>query len=101
MHKWSDIRGLKVPAEQEAAAAASKEALALALELSELRTSRGVTQVQLAERIGKRQSTISELERRNDAFVSSLREYVEALGGHLEIAAVFDDQERVRLAIAG
>jgi non-homologous end joining protein Ku len=51
-----------------------------------------VTQVQLAERLGKSQGNISELERRDDVYLSSLREYVEALGGRLEIAAVFEEE---------
>lgn len=97
--KWSEVRRSKVPPDQEAAAAASREALAVALELAELRANRGITQVQLAERLGRAQGSVSALERRDDVFVSSLREYVEALGGSLEINAVFDG-ERVALAIA-
>ena len=97
--KWDEIRRAKVPADQEAAAVASRQALEAAVELGALRASRGVTQVDLAERLGKRQGTISELERRDDVFVSSLREYVAALGGHLEISAVFGD-ERFPLSIA-
>ena len=96
---WSQIREDLVPKDQEANAAAGRNALAHALELNELRALRGMTQVGLAERLGKRQGTVSELERRDDVFVSSLREYVEALGGQLEIRAVFDD-ESVPLAIS-
>lgn len=99
--KWDEVRRRKVPADQEAAAAASLNALKSAIELRELRTLRGVTQAELADRLGRRQGTISELERRDDVFLSSLREYVEALGGRLEVEAVFDDEEPVRLAIAG
>lgn len=98
---WSKVRQGLVPEDQEAAAAASRAALSAALELAELRASRGLTQAALAERLGKRQGTVSELERRDDVFVSSLREYVEALGGHLEISAVFEGDERIDLAIAG
>lgn len=98
MH-WDQVRRQKVPADQEAAAAAGRAALEAALELAELRTSRGITQVQLAERLGRGQGSVSALERRDDVFVSSLREYIEALGGELEISAVFDG-ERVPLAIA-
>ncbi len=52
----------------------------------------------MAERLEKSQGNISELEHRSDVYLSSLREYVEALGGQLEIAAVFDD-ERHPIAI--
>jgi transcriptional regulator with XRE-family HTH domain len=60
--------------------------------LRELRNRKGVTQSELAERLGKSQGNVSELERRDDVHVSSLREYVEALGGELEINAVFDEE---------
>jgi transcriptional regulator with XRE-family HTH domain len=89
---WDEIKRRKIPPGQEAAQAASSRALSDALALRELRTSRGVTQVELAERLGKSQGNISELERRDDVYLSSLREYVEALGGRLEIAAVFEEE---------
>ena|SRR5438093_7201687 len=63
-----------------------------ALALAELRQSRHVTQVQLAETLGISQGNVSRLEARNDVYLSTLRSYVEALGGHLEIAAVFGDE---------
>lgn len=69
-----------------------------ALALAELRQSRHVTQVQLAETLGISQGNVSRLEARSDVYLSTLRSYVEALGGHLEIAAVFGD-ERVRVEV--
>jgi DNA-binding Xre family transcriptional regulator len=69
-----------------------KQAIDDALALAELRQTRHVTQVQLAERLGISQGNVSRLEGRGDVYLSTLRNYIEALGGHLEIAAVFDDQ---------
>jgi hypothetical protein len=69
-----------------------------ALALAELRQSRQITQVQLAGALGISQGNVSRLEGRSDVYLSTLRSYVEALGGHLEIAAVFDG-ERVAMAI--
>jgi hypothetical protein len=92
--KWSDIRRAKVPADQEAAVASGARALRDALELADLRRDRGITQVELASRLGKTQGGISELERRDDVYLSSLREYVEALGGRLELTAVFEEERR-------
>lgn len=63
-----------------------------ALALAQLRQSRHVTQVQLAETLGISQGNVSRLEARSDVYLSTLRSYVEALGGHLEIAAVFGDE---------
>jgi len=57
-----------------------------------------MTQVQLAETLGISQGNVSRLETRSDVYLSTLRSYVEALGGHLEIAAVFGD-ERVAVAV--
>jgi transcriptional regulator with XRE-family HTH domain len=48
-----------------------------------------MTQEALARRLGSQQALVSKLERRADMYVSSLRTYVEALGGELEIVARF------------
>ena len=87
--KWSEIRSRLVPADQEPATAEGRRALRDALGLAAIRSNRQVTQVQLAARLGKSQGNISEMERRTDVYLSSLREYVEALGGELEVNAVF------------
>lgn len=58
--------------------------------LGELRRSREITQVELARRLSVTQATVSKFEKSNPA-VSTVRRYVEALGGKLEISAVFDD----------
>jgi hypothetical protein len=42
---------------------------------------------------------VSRLEHGDDAKLSTLRAYVEALGGRLELVAVFDDDERFPLAV--
>jgi DNA-binding XRE family transcriptional regulator len=76
---------------------AIKRAMADAVALADVRTRLGVTQVELARRLGVSQGNVSELERRDDVYLSTLREYVEALGGELEISAVFPEQ---RTAIA-
>lgn len=69
------------------------------LALAQLRQSRHVTQVQLAEQLGISQGNVSRLEARSDVYLSTLRSYIEALGGHLEIAAVFDD-ERIAVDVS-
>lgn len=91
---WSEIRGDLTPEQErevEQLAAASLDAVALA----ELRASRGVTQVQLAETLELNQSSISGLERRSDAYLSTLSEYIEGLGGKLKLSAVFPEGETV------
>ncbi|MDA8302125.1 MAG: XRE family transcriptional regulator [Actinomycetota bacterium] len=70
-----------------------RQALAEIIEynLAELRRMRQVTQAELARQLGVAQPSLSALERRADVQVSTLREYVEGLGGYLELSAVFDD----------
>lgn len=75
-----------------------RRAMEDALALTELRQSRSITQVQLADVLGISQGNVSRLEARSDVYLSTLRSYVEALGGHLEIAAVFPD-DRVPVTV--
>lgn len=57
--------------------------------LSRLREERGITQQELARRLGVRQATVSGIEHRDDVQLSTLRRVVEALGGALQVFAVF------------
>ena len=61
--------------------------------LAELRKALGITQVELAEMIGKSQSAISQIEQGEIALsLEVLRSIVHQLGGEVEITAVFDDR---------
>jgi transcriptional regulator with XRE-family HTH domain len=60
--------------------------------LQELRVQRGVTQAALAEVLMVTQAALSKLERRSDVRLSSLRGFVEALGGELTVVAKFGDR---------
>jgi transcriptional regulator with XRE-family HTH domain len=59
--------------------------------LQELRKRRNVSQVALASRLAVRQPTVSKIERREDVSLSTLRRYVLALGGVLQVTARFPD----------
>lgn len=59
--------------------------------LTTLREARGATQQQVANAWGSTQANVSQIEHTPDIYLSTLRSYVEALGGRLEIAAVFPD----------
>ena len=54
-----------------------------------IRRSSPLTQEQLAEVLGVRQSTVSKMERRADMYLSSLRKIIQAMGGDLEVRAIF------------
>lgn len=72
-----------------------------AVSIETLRKARGMTQSELARRIGKEQAAIARLERRSDVRVSTLREVVEAMGGRLSFRASFPDGTERELLIAG
>jgi len=57
----------------------------------ELRAARELTQARLAETLGIKQATVSKIERRADLYVSTLARFIEAMGGELEIRAVFPE----------
>jgi len=61
--------------------------------LDEIRKARQMTQAKLAEKLGVNQGEISKIEHRTDIYISTLAAYLEALGGKLEIRAVFPDRE--------
>jgi transcriptional regulator with XRE-family HTH domain len=74
--------------------AIDEEARALHTEyelLRDLRVAHTVTQQQLADLMEVRQASISKFERQDDILVSTLRRYVEALGGQLEVRVRFPD----------
>jgi len=59
--------------------------------LDELRSAKKLTQADLAEMLGVPQSSISRIEQRADMYLSTLRNYIQAIGGVLQIQAVFPD----------
>ncbi len=61
------------------------------LGLADLRESRGLTQKRLADELQVSKPNVSKVEGQEDIRLSTLRHYVEALGGHLEVRAVFED----------
>ena len=60
-------------------------------QLKELRQNREVSQATLAEMLRSTQASVSKIESRDDFYLSTLREYIEALGGELEILARFPE----------
>ena len=67
--------------------------------LAELRAKYGFKQTEIAEKIGVSQSRVSRMERGEleRAGISTIRDYVEALGGEVEVIAKFGD-ERIVIA---
>jgi transcriptional regulator with XRE-family HTH domain len=87
----------KMSPESRARSEAKAHRMLQDMSLDELRAARTLTQENLCVRLQVKQSTVSKLERRADMYVSTLRHFIEALGGELEIRAVFPDREDVRI----
>ncbi len=83
------------PARAARIARERSEAIAEIVEytLGELRRARKITQDELARLMATTQPNVSRIERGGEMELSTLRGYIEALGGRLEIAAVFDDDD--------
>ena len=100
VHRWVDLKH-KLPLErQRSIRQRLKQEVAelevLEMNLQELRKAVGKTQEELAEVLDLSQGELSQTERREDHLLSTLRRYVEALGGELEVVAHVGDK-RVRL----
>lgn len=95
--KWSEIRSRKFSPAELREIDREVESELLEMDLRALREAAGLTQGELAERIEITQSQLSKMERREDHRISTLRRYVQALGGSLEICAVIGGK-RIKLA---
>ena len=68
-----------------------------AIRLGELRKQRGLTQTQVANAMHIKQPTVARMEKRADVQLSTLRNYLQVLGGDLELSAKFPDGTVVNL----
>jgi transcriptional regulator with XRE-family HTH domain len=75
----------------------STETIAQIKALQELRKKKNVTQLKMAELLRIAQSGVSRIESRNDVLLSTLKNYVEVLGGHLRITVAFPDSQEIEL----
>lgn len=78
--------------------AAMETAIEHALVLGEIRERRNLSQADLANVLGTSQARVSQLENQTDLYLSTLKRYVIALGGELEVTAVFDG-ERIEIGV--
>jgi len=97
MKSWKDIREKKFSPEALKAIDQEVETELLDMDLRALREAAGLTQEELAAKVDITQSQLSKLERREDHRISTLRRYVKALGGELEVVAVVAGK-RIKLA---
>jgi transcriptional regulator len=67
------------------------------LTLQELRKAAGLTQAEISRSLKMPQSNVSRLERESDMLLSTLRNYIDAIGGNLSISVEFPNKPPVRL----
>ncbi len=91
------IEGNFSASEQADIRSKSQEKIA-SIRLQQVRKSQHITQKELAQTLGLSQSALSELERRPNITLGTLHRYIEALGGKLEINAVFQEGKKELLA---
>ena len=90
-HKpWSELTKNFSPERRRRIDEMTRKALA-EMPLHELRQARELTQQELAKKLNVKQPAVSKLEQRTDAYISSLRSYIEAVGGKLKITAEFPE----------
>jgi predicted XRE-type DNA-binding protein len=82
---WKDLQARLFTPEQIAAADRYVLRETLRMELAELRKKAGKTQAQVAKLAKMQQGEVSRAERRRDHLISTVRRYVDALGGELEL----------------
>jgi len=88
-HRWEDLKKeRKVTPERRVAIARKVSQELAAISLREIREASGKTQAEVAVEMDKVQAEISQLEQRDDVKLSTLRRYVRALGGTLEVVAI-------------
>jgi transcriptional regulator with XRE-family HTH domain len=85
-HKWDNLMRRMSPARRARIERGVRRELEQML-LAELRKQSGMTQVQLAKKLGIKQPGLSKLESQDDMQIGTLRRIVEALGGELDIVA--------------
>jgi len=85
---YHNLRKKMKPAARKAAAEKTASMLE-AMPLQELRHARHLSQEQLAKTLSVKQAAVSKLEKRTDMYISTLRNFIKAMGGELEIVAKF------------
>lgn len=87
---FKELQARMSPESQAKSQALAREMLAN-MPLDELRAARNLTQEHLAELLHIKQASVSKMERRTDMYIGTLSKFIEAMGGQLEIRAIFPD----------
>jgi DNA-binding XRE family transcriptional regulator len=100
--RWSDIRADQVARAggEDAVAAGKQELLAEVVghRLAEIRKARGLTQQQVADRMGVTKGRVSQIEQGKVSGQDVLARFAAAIGGRLHQAIYFDDGDIAAIA---
>ena len=78
--------------EAQASAHEKSETLGAEMALADLRRAMQLSQEELAATLQINQASVAKMEKRTDMYVSSLRRFIQAMGGELDITARFPDR---------
>ncbi|MDQ0390438.1 XRE family transcriptional regulator [Labrys monachus] len=87
---FAELRARMTPAAQ-AAAEAEAVRLGAEMDLGEMRRAMKLSQEEIGQTLQINQGSVAKIEKRADMYVSTLRRFIEAMGGELEIVARFPD----------
>lgn len=87
----------KISPDVNAASSVKAAEMLTAMNLSEIRRSQHVTQNNLADELNLKQPSIAQYEKRTDTYISTLKNYLEALGMELEMTAKMPDGTRINI----
>jgi hypothetical protein len=91
--KFRDLVSRTMDVGEQARASDRARAMLTEMSLAELRKARELSQLEMAKKLKTTQSSISRLEHQADMYLSTLREYVEASGGHLDLIVRYRNTE--------
>ena len=97
MAKKFEILWNKMSPECQADSAQRASEMLAVMDLAELRKARDLSQGELAERLQRQQPAVAKIEGREDLHISTVREYVEALGGRLDLVVHLPQGESILL----
>ena len=94
----NDVINKLTPAQRKKVEARAAQLIAEEMTLRQLRRARKLTQQKIAKSLHIGQEGVSKLEKRSDLLISTLRNYVKAMGGNLSLVAEFPNRDPVVLS---
>ena len=94
--KWNDLKQTMSPESRARVDARVRETLE-SMPLAEIRRAIGLTQTDLASQLDMNQGSVSKIEHAADMYLTTLRKYVQALGGELHLTARFPNGRQIEI----